>query len=320
MIAKRQEVVAQLREERSNEQVEGNAGAKPSSPEIPAAAGQSPSEDTSPKAVASQEQSPPVGNEAPAGSAQNAPSPDQLEFLRQRQEVLEAQRRIDTAKNDTERRAAEAEKAEAKAAAALKKLEAAKNDPLEFIAGLGMTKPEWDAFLANGGKHSPESQKLKAMEQRFAQMEQRHRDLEAKAEEATRRAALQTEEASFKAELGSYTFIPKLGGIPQIRMKQEQILNTTGNHVSLKEAANQLEADFERSLMPLLKHEDVRVKLGIAHRDNSSADKSPKVEAQNGKQSAKVAPKEDLPPVEPWNWNEKKRRALAQLAQSALRS
>ncbi len=249
---------------------------------------------------------------APTASpnASDPSSPLHAEWLRREQEIKTAEARVKEARSTAEQRSAKAEADEAKAKQALTELAAAKDDPVEFLAKVGMTKDEWQHFMSQGGKQSPEAKRLKAMEARFNEMEAKYETAQKKAEESARRASIETENMQFSQRLGSYALLSKIGGIQAVRNKQAQIQAQQGAQISLQAAADMVETEMHDNLLPLLKHEDVRRKLGLLNPDQPSGQGEKKPAAVNGAGSAKPTPPAD-PEEEPapWDWAAKKRLA-----------
>lgn len=233
------------------------------------------------------------------------------EWVKRERAVTEAETRLKNAHSEAEKRSARAEAAEAKAAKALADLEAAKHEPMEFLAKVGMSKEEWEEFVAGGGKMSAQAKRLRAIEAKYSEMEDRYKQLSAKAEESERKRAYEAENAAFEAKLGSYTFISKIGGLQAVRNKQAAIRNAESREISMAQAADLVEQEIFGSLGPLLKHADVRGKLGLDARDQPGPAEKPSTKtlngAEGGKSATKAAEEED---PKPWDFAAKKRKAF----------
>jgi len=204
-----------------------------------------------------------------SGQAQGSPqavegvSEAQNEWYKREQAVRAAEERIKEASTKAEMRAAEAEKKEAEAKAAVQRMEWAKDDPIAFLAETGMTQDEWSAFLANGGKLSPEQKRLKEMEKQLAETRQAMEQMEQNARTHAERARLAQEESQFAPKLQNLTYVPQMGGMAAIRDRQALLARQTGTPVSLEDAADNLETEMQRGLQRILQDPKIRSSLKL---------------------------------------------------------
>ncbi len=273
--------------------------------------------------VPAQPSSAPASDPSHKPSSASGPSGDAVaaEWVKRERAITEAENKIRNAQTQAEKRAAEAEAAEARAAKALAELQNAKNEPLEFLAKVGMSKEEWEEFVAGGGKMTAQAKRLRALEAKHSEMEERYKQLEEKAQQAELKRRIDAENAAFQSELGSYVFISKIGGLDSVRQKQAAIRHAEGREISLKQAADLVEEEIKTSLGPLLKHDDVRRTLNLDLRDQPGLAVTPQAKTLTGAeggQRQKDAVKEEDPA--PWDWAAKKRKAfkLIQAAQKRI--
>lgn len=317
LAAKRAQVLDVLRNERGVSQPVSNGG---TDSEVSSPSEATPSKPSEP-APSPTEPSPAPKNDPPPSDPNSSLH---AEWIKREREIAAAESRVRDSKTDAEARSAKAEADEAKAKQALQELEWAKNEPVEFLAKVGMTKEEWTHFMSQGGKMSPEAKRLKAIEARFNEMEAKYTDLSRKAEESQRRALLESENAQFAQTLSGYALVSKLGGIQAVRARQSQMQKMHGTAVSMKAAADVLEQEMHDNLIPLLKHEDVRRKLSLQFPDQPSGEKAKASNPVNGKRETSPAPAEDSDSdPAPWDWEAKKRKArklldLARIQSAAL--
>lgn len=173
------------------------------------------------------------------------------------------ERRATEASAAVERQRVEAEKAKADADAAVQRMAAAKEDPVQFLAEAGMTQDEWSQFLANGGKMTPEQKKLKEMASVVEQVQAKLEAAERKAEQQEQRARAAAEESHFAQQLQKFTYVPEMGGIGAVRERQRLLSSQTGQPVSLADAADHLEQDMAKGLKRILQNTKIRSSLGL---------------------------------------------------------
>ena len=254
----------------------------------------------------------------------NPSSPHHAEWVARERTIAAAEQKVRDAGSAAEARSAKAEADEAKAKQALADLAAAKNEPVEFLAKVGMTKDEWEHFMAQGGKMTPEAKRIKAMEARFNELETRYEAAQKKAEESARRAGIETENMQFAPKLGSYALLSKIGGIQAVRNKQAQVQAQQGGPISLEAAANLVEQEMRDNLVPLLKHEDVRRMLNLQIPDQPSGEAKKAPSTPKGSVDQKTtSPADPEETPAPWDWAAKKRLArkrmdLERIKRSAL--
>ena len=240
--------------------------------------------------------------------------------MRQQQELRDAEQRAREASTAAEKRKADAEMAEARAAEKLKKMELAMSNPAEFMSEAGMTQDEWNAFWANGGKLSPEQKRMREMEAKMNSYAEKLAAIERQAQEERAHSTRRLEDAEFTASLKDYTFLPEVGGIGAVRNKQAQLMAQNKGHVSLKDAADALEAEVQEGLGGMLKKQHILAKLGLAAASNQppakSATKAPTLTARTAGDST---PKSSTVKG-PLDWAGKRQRYLDRLARDRAAS
>ena len=245
--AKRQAMLAKLRDER------GVPEPKPRAEQAR----------NTPSAAAEQTQ-----DAAPTAEQLKAPipqlTPEQATWMQQQQTLADAEKRAREAGTSAQKRQAEAEAAEARAAEKLKKMELAMSNPAEFMTETGMTQDEWNAFWANGGKLSPEQKRMREMEAKMASYAEKLAAIEKQSNQERADSARRLEDAQFTASLKDYTFLPEVGGIAAVRQRQAQLSQQKGEPVALKEAADTLEREVGENLGGILKKSHILAKLGLA--------------------------------------------------------
>lgn len=185
------------------------------------------------------------------------------DWYKRQQELTAAESRAREASANVERQRAEIEKVKADADAAVQRMAAAKDDPVQFLAEAGMTQEEWSSFIGNGGKMTPEQKKLKEMSQTMAKMQERVEAAEKRAQQQEQQARIAYEESQFASELQKLTYIPEMGGIAAIRERQRILSLQTKQPVSLKDAAEHLEEEMGKGLQRLLQNKKIRSNLGL---------------------------------------------------------
>ncbi len=193
---------------------------------------------------------------------------EQSQWMQQQQALKDAEQRVREATTAAEKRRADAEMAEARAAEKLKKMELAMSNPAEFMSEAGMTQDEWNAFWANGGKLSPEQKRMREMEAKMASYADKLAAIEHQAQTERLNSARRLEDAEFTASLKDYTFLPEVGGINAVRNKQSQLMAQTKGPVTLKAAADALEREVQEGLGGMLKKQHILAKLGLATASN----------------------------------------------------
>jgi hypothetical protein len=241
-------------------------------------------------------------------------SAEQAQWMQQQQVLREAEQRAREATSAIEKRKAEAEAAEARAAEKIKKMELAMSNPAEFMSEAGMTQDEWNAFWANGGKLSPEQKRMREMEAKMTQYAEKLAAIERQAQAERAHSQRRLEDAEFTATLKDYTFLPEVGGIGAVRNKQQQLSTQQNKSVTLKEAADALEREVQEGLNGMLKKSHILAKLGLATASNqppAAPTKTPKtLTARTASDSSPKA----VTVKGPLDWAGKRARYLERLA------
>jgi len=185
------------------------------------------------------------------------------EWYKRQQDAAAAERKASEALANAERERATLEKAKADADAAVQRMAAAKEDPVGFLAETGMTSEEWSAFMANGGKLTPEQKQLKAMQQRIEELQSKSEAAEKKAQQRELEARAAMEESHFAPEMQKLTFVPEMGGMAAVRARQRLLSEKTGQPVSLANAAQNLEQEMQTGLSRLLQIPKIRSSLTL---------------------------------------------------------
>lgn len=249
-------------------------------------------------------------SEAPASNL----SQEQVSWMRQQQDLREAEQRAREASTTAEKRKADAEMAEARAAEKIKKMELAMSNPAEFMSEAGMTQDEWNAFWANGGKLSPEQKRMREMEAKMNSYAEKLAAIERQAQEERAHSTRRLEDAEFTASLKDYTFLPEVGGIGAVRNKQAQLMAQNKGHVTLKEAADVLEAEVQEGIGGMLKKQHILAKLGLATASNQPPAKpATKATTLTARTAGDSTPKSSTVKG-PLDWAGKRQRYLDRLA------
>lgn len=195
-----------------------------------------------------------------------------MQWYQRERDVQAAEAKAKEASTATEKRIAAAEKKEAEAQAALQRLDWARSNPIEFMTEAGMTQDEWKAFLQNGGTLSPEQKRTRALEKELAETRAAMQAFEHRLEAGQRQAALQAEVNQFHNVMSNYELIPRMGGIDAVQNKRTFLEQSTGQKISLKDAADALEHEYNTGLSRLLQDKLVRSKFKL---DVNTSDAGP---------------------------------------------
>lgn len=238
-----------------------------------------------------------------------------MSWAQQQQALRDAEARVKEATTAAEKRKADAEMAEARAAEKLKKMELAMSNPAEFMSEAGMTQDEWNAFWANGGKLSPEQKRMREMEAKMASYAEKLAAIEKQAVAEREQGRRRLEDAEFTASIKDYTFLPEVGGIAAVRNKQAQLMAHKNQAVTLKEAADALEAEVSEGIGGMLKKQHILAKLGLATASNQPPAKpTTKATTLTARTAGDSTPKGSTVKG-PLDWQGKRARYLERLAQ-----
>ena len=216
-----------------------------------------------------------------------------MQWYKREQEVQAAEAKAKEAGTATEKRIAAAEKKEAEAQAALQRLDWARSNPIEFMTEAGMTQEEWRAFLQNGGTLSPEQKRTRALEKELAETRKQMAEFGEQQKAWQRQQAAQAEVNQFHNVMSKYELIPRMGGIEAVQNKRTFLEQSTGQKISLKDAADALEREYTDGLSRLLQDNVVRSKFKL---DVNTSDAGP-VASTPRTLNNKVAPR--TPPAAP---------------------
>lgn len=241
-------------------------------------------------------------------------------WYQREQQVRAAEERIKEAETKAQLKAAEAEKKIAEAKAAEERQRWARTNPIEFAESLGMTQDQWKELMANGGKLTPEQERIRSMEKRLEEVVAHNERLQREQQEFVTRTQRQQEDAAFSSKLGDYTFVERMGGLPLVRQKQAQMSQSLGKSVPLDEAAKVLEKELQDGVSGLLKHGTIRTKLGLSDVDKSKSGPvaKPPSTLNNRTVSSTIAERGEQAGKLAWNdWAGKRERALKLMREAA---
>lgn len=209
----------------------------------------------------------------------------------------------------------EAQRARQEADARMKKLETSVADPVAFLAELGMTQDEWQAFLLNGGKMTPEQKALKEFQKSQIETDRRINEMQARLD-AAQNAAKRAQAVNLVGatlDLNQYPLFRKVGGNADFVLSQiENHHKATGQILTPQAVAQHYEQQYQSQLQNWLQDDTIRTKVIPANSAPlPTANLAAAPSTLNSRVTSSTGPATSQPG--PLDWEAKKQLALARI-------